>query len=359
MAIIIGKGFRDASNNGLYIFGYHLPNTLSQDIYSILPDFPYTIIDERSTYDLSNLTMNNEVSALLWSNDVTISSGTQAKVEWYRGRDNRKLFTLEHYIDPGEGSFAAGTYQVFSWLGYTILMRTPSHIYDEITENGSYYTKVVLTGGVNTTETINYEIIGIPVSNTIESAVISGDYAIIKASAWGGNGIHYVNFYNSDLGRTIKQYTDTDTYPYTAIFNISTLLAGDYTFSARAYALDGTPASSPDYVTVTITIGRPANWLWTTANDANGNKISGADYRMGNNEWNNFTSRINEFLVYKNFGTTTFTQASFGNTFTATMFNQAKNAIGGMNATGIVDKVKDDNVLASYFNTLKTKLNEL
>ena len=111
--------------------------------------------------------------------------------------------------------------------------------------------------------------------------------------------------------------------------------------------------------TATTLSGRANNWLWTTANDENGNKIPGADYRMGNNEWNNFTDRINEFLVYKEIGAITFTQASFNGTFTATIFNQAKNAIGGMNATGIVNKVKDDNVLAADFNTLKTKLNEL
>ena len=90
-----------------------------------------------------------------------------------------------------------------------------------------------------------------------------------------------------------------------------------------------------------------------------GNKIAGASYRMGNTEWNNFTDRIDEFLLYKGFGTTTFTQVIFGGTFYATRFNEAKNAIGGMNATGISNRITNDDVTASLLNTLKTKLNEL
>ena len=101
------------------------------------------------------------------------------------------------------------------------------------------------------------------------------------------------------------------------------------------------------------TTSRPANWSWSTV------KTSGNDFNLTATEWNNFYSRINEFRVYKGFSSYTFTLASIGSNFTATMFNQAKNAIDAMNATGITDRSAGQDVLASYFNTLRDRLNEL
>jgi len=80
---------------------------------------------------------------------------------------------------------------------------------------------------------------------------------------------------------------------------------------------------------------------------------------MGVEEWNNFCDRINAFLEYK-FGASsrvTFTRASYDMDFYATMFNEAKNAIGGMNPTGISNKVKGNDILAGDLNTLRSKLN--
>lgn len=131
-----------------------------------------------------------------------------------------------------------------------------------------------------------------------------------------------------------------------------------YTIWVRAYDSAGNYVDSSSKTVITQS-GRPDDWKWTTAQNTSGYKISGGAFRMGNDEWNNFTSRINDFLQYKLGTTTTFTQAYQGSQFTATMFNQAKNAIGGMAPTGIADKVKGDKVNASDFNTLMDKLNSL
>lgn len=138
----------------------------------------------------------------------------------------------------------------------------------------------------------------------------------------------------------------------------SSLSSGiDYKFNAisRFTTGGGTTLSSVNSSnTLTLQAStRPNNWAWYTS------KTSGAEFNLTDTEWNDFTSRINEFRTYKGYSTISFTQASSGNDLTATMFNEAKNAIGAMNATGITDRVKGDDVLASYFNTLRDKLNEL
>ena len=175
------------------------------------------------------------------------------------------------------------------------------------------------------------------------------------ASATDNVGMSYFQFLLNGVNQSTVYVSGTSA---SANYTFTGLTEGvEYTLKVNAVDTSSNSTSITRYAT-TLT-GRPADWLWTTANDVNGNKIAGADYRMGNNEWNDFTTIINEFLVYKGFGTTTFTQAIFDGTFYATRFNEAKNAIGGMNTTGITNRITNDDVNAYLFNILKTKLNEL
>jgi len=187
----------------------------------------------------------------------------------------------------------------------------------------------------------------------------NGSSITINASASDNKGVDHVNFYNSTLG-TITDYTS----PYSATFDISSLPDGIHTFLVRAYDVVG---NYSDQKKVDIKIDRttrPLFWEWSSqALDAFQN--GGAVTNLTATEWNQFIQNIKDVVKWKTGVTPTITSAIFDGTFTAVMFNQAKNAIGGINATGITDKlgVSDvgfenaDKVIGNDFIILRDKLN--
>lgn len=117
------------------------------------------------------------------------------------------------------------------------------------------------------------------------------------------------------------------------------------------------PSAWGGWLTVKNEVARPSNWAWTTAQNANGHKISGATFSMLATEWNSFTARINAFRKYKGLDEATFTTASRGGTFYFYMFNEANNAISAMRSTGVSNVSSKNLVYASYFNSLMNALN--
>jgi hypothetical protein len=88
---------------------------------------------------------------------------------------------------------------------------------------------------------------------------------------------------------------------------------------------------------------RPSNWSWVSlvssrATNPNSTYNGVIPLAIVNaSEWNDFTTRINQFRTYKGLGMATFTSASSGGAFTPTMYSQAVNAISPMatvNQTG-------------------------
>lgn len=71
-------------------------------------------------------------------------------------------------------------------------------------------------------------------------------------------------------------------------------------------------------------LDRPLPWFWT---DLNG---SGEQFNLSAEEWNNFTTRINEFRAFKDLEPVSFDTAITGEKLTAIMFLQASNAINEM-----------------------------
>lgn len=137
-----------------------------------------------------------------------------------------------------------------------------------------------------------------------------------------------------------------------------------YLFRTRASKTASYGGYSPTtswggWLTVKNEMTRPSNWVWTTAQNSNGNKISGANYNMLATEWNSFTQRINEFRKYRGSPETSFTSASRGMDFYYYMFNEANNAISGITSTGLSNVTRGDKVYASYFNGLKNSLNNI
>ena len=250
--ITTGKVLRFGDSSEIQIFGYPIPNDLST-IVSGKPA-PWSVINQTTSFDLSSLPINNEVIVALLT--YTIQSPSQIEVKWYKDRDNYILFTSSYSLSSGSTSGYA------SWVGYTRLLSSSAYA-DEIVENGSYRVVFDVTGTTTYNETVIFTVTGIDPQVKIEIPQNDGwlgnnTFFNISASAWGGVGIDYVNFYNSTLG-TVKVYsTDPEplTYPYEAQFNVSSLAENTYyQFVARAYDFNGDYSSQ---VSRTMRIDRTA-----------------------------------------------------------------------------------------------------
>jgi hypothetical protein len=128
----------------------------------------------------------------------------------------------------------------------------------------------------------------------------------------------------------------------------------NYYFRAYAYLnVNGTSGYS-GYSNI-VAYARPSDWAWATS------KISGQPINLTAVEWNNFTSRINEFRVYRGLSTYSFTTVSKGMDITASIFNQAVNAINSMSpnpsATSATAKVTV--ISASILNGIRNSLNSI
>jgi len=109
------------------------------------------------------------------------------------------------------------------------------------------------------------------------------------------------------------------------------------------------------YIVSEVTPVRPYDFGWTLP------KVQGEEYISYASEWMAFVSRIKQFMDYKGVltGRYDFTNAVSGNPFTATIFNQARNAISLMASTSVPSVVSGDVVFASYFNDLVSSLNSI
>lgn len=127
-----------------------------------------------------------------------------------------------------------------------------------------------------------------------------------------------------------------------------------YTLYGYAQAGNGSyyPAGSATFATLADN-PRPSNFSWTYP------KVSGGNFNLTATEWNSFTARINAFRTYKSIGSYSFTSAISGNSFTATMFNQARTAISAMNSSVPSAVSSGGTVYASGLNSLVSALNAI
>jgi hypothetical protein len=115
--------------------------------------------------------------------------------------------------------------------------------------------------------------------------------------------------------------------------------------------------------------GRPNNWAWSynISSGQNVYQINGKDIIiMPATEWNNFTTRINQFRVYKGLSNYAFTTVSSGTTFTRTIINEALTAIRNMsthftggNAVPSNRIVGQEILVASYYQQMRDALNSI
>jgi hypothetical protein len=192
-------------------------------------------------------------------------------------------------------------------------------------------------------------------NNTITVNVsVSGGWSSIDVEMWTSDGA-------SKLATRSQGYNGSQSFSV----SFGGLVANaSYLFRAIAYKTASYGGYSPNsgyggWLTIKNNVLRPANWLWTTGKDANGHKVSGANYSMLASEWNAFTTRINDFRKFRDLTDYSFTTAYSGNNFMYYMFNEAKTAIDAISATGVLQKTTGNSVLASDFNRMMDTLNSI
>lgn len=332
-----------------------------------------------------------EIGAYDTSNNYGFKTVTKT---YYISTPNNPTGTVSLYTSSGVGGRAKGIFYVqYDALSYTTgyevrarkvsdtsvekvvsTTQTTDVAINQLEHGTQYY--VDYRGTSNVSGTIKYSsysstlrLTTLPEEPQI-TGTVSGSVITIQISNQPSGGW-------TDI--TVERYDSSNVYVDSKVITTAsgtaewTGLASNSTWKFKAKTrlnVSGTDLFSYNYsILITIQVTKPSDWKWTTANDSNGDKIKGADFRIGAIEWNNFQKRINEFRSYKkltpyNFYDTFINSTSFttpvNNTYIYVYyFNQALNAINDMIATGLATKVKGDDMLASDFNTLKSKLNSI
>lgn len=130
-----------------------------------------------------------------------------------------------------------------------------------------------------------------------------------------------------------------------------------YLFRARATKTSAYYSPSPSswgaWLTIKNEMARPLNWTWHTS------KASGQPFNVTAAEWNQFTTKINDFREYESLSRYSFSNAIRGQPFYFNMFNEARAAINEMRATGLGTVTRGNPIYASHLNTLMNTLNAI
>jgi len=86
-------------------------------------------------------------------------------------------------------------------------------------------------------------------------------------------------------------------------------------------------------------------------------KVKGYGFYVSAVEWNALIDAVTLMYTQKGLPNPGLTKVSAAQSFTATLFNQVRAAIGSVQPTGILDKVPGDFCVAADFNQLRTSLN--
>ena len=310
------------------------------------------------------------------SSNGTASSG----YGWTRSFTPEQLSGLSEWAGTASGGIHA------SWYSATNATAYIWEIYQGTSTNGTY-----ITGGSTTSTSMSYTGLAEYTTYTIKvygtrgsdrgghqtATVRTADLTkpSISITSSDGEGRMYIAFSASDSQSGLRTY---DTY-YTEISNAngSSYSRGSYTTSKfktftedaygnefihnayyymRVVAYDTEGNNQSANVRVQYKIARPTDWTWHTS------KTAGQVISLTASEWNSFCTKINLFRQYKSLSNYTFTTATSGSVITASIVNQAVNAISAMSPpTSAPSTVtsKSSVITASFFNTLSRSLNSI
>ena len=130
----------------------------------------------------------------------------------------------------------------------------------------------------------------------------------------------------------------------------------DAYYYMKVVAYDSSGNNSSANVRVQFKMARPSDWAWHTV------KATGQPINITAQEWNSFCIKINQFRQYKSLSNYSFTTAVTGQTITASIVNQAVNALSSASpptkppSTATAGQTE---ITASFFNTLSSSLNSI
>lgn len=263
------------------------------------------------------------------------------------------------------GGTNATTYRVelYSSSGYLVASDgTPSRSYtfSGLSEYTSYRVKVY---GKN--ETGN----GTPAEQSARTgdftpptiSSISGDSNGKMQLNWNaydsGSGLRYSSTFKTQIssrnGNTYgnESYTTSNYRSFTTDASGNEFVHNSY-YYMRVSAYDNADNSSTRDTQVQYKMARPNSWYWHV------DKVSGQNVNVTAAEWNSFCLRINQFRQYRNLSNAYFTTVRTGDVITASIVNEARNAIASMTSTPAL-MYKGNDIYASYFNSLRDSLNSI
>lgn len=239
--------------------------------------------------------------------------------------------------------------------------------------NGSYYDS--LSYEVEQNSYLSTSDISAPSGASFSSATINGTaYSYLPSSLYISSDTTVYIYYVSTYTVYLRTYKDGSLYTSNSysIPSGSYINPSDYTSAPSGYHLDYVSAGGTTYASLNVNIRitsttyvyvyyvadkvRPLDWSWTTT------VAQGSEIKLTAAEWNNFTSRINEFREYADLSSYTFTKAVSGVTvIEATICNEAYTAIDAITGHGTLPTklVSGGSLYASFFNGLKNALNAI
>ena len=367
----IGKGVT-GSNGTLTLFGYPLPNYLSDDFDSIVGNTPYTIQNPTTNFNISSLTEDHEVVLVMYYNTSThITSAVTVTTNWYREHDNKCVFSCSNYTSaPPTGSYYSSFATTF-WIGW-LSESTFNYLggyYEEIMENGYYRCDINITGGLYDSGTIYFVVSGMPAFTRLSNpTTTSFSWKVGLANTFDTNSYIRVGVCN-------HSFTNGQSYAPSGIVSYITApsstsnscvvegtITGQsqgttYTLYGFAQAANGLYYTCSSDSITTLGSARPAYFYWDNS------KVSGNSFDIKATEWNRMIQNIKDVHIYKlgsyNASNYPMSNVSSEGIFYADRFNECRYAIGSLNSTGIYTKYPGDIIYASDINTLSTKLNEI
>ncbi|WP_168120729.1 hypothetical protein [Paenibacillus sp. HB172176] len=249
-------------------------------------------------------------------------------------------------------SGASGTWSTFSTTGtsYYLSVGTYGVQYD-------FKAIATLTGGGTSNSSYTTQGTSQPKTPAISGQVTNGSTFTIYTSGMQGNWSSITVERLSSTGSYLDSKTITPSgNQYVQWLN----MPANTTNQFRAYSSYSSLNSPYSDNTITLQNNRPEEFSWTYE------KSKDENFNLTATEWNNLTSKINEFRAYR-LGTNSsysFTQAQTGSPFYAVMFNQAVNAINGINNPSPTisppsTKMRGDIITASDINQLKFSINSV
>lgn len=247
----------------------------------------------------------------------------------------------ESWVGTGTGS---ASYQSFDY-GYGITLRCEGYA---IRKGVSYFvgSSTVTTNGNPT-----------PIPSTPSYLNVFNVSITGFDISWGSStdAEEYYVYFNGSFLRTVRHPTTSS--------RVTTTLTPNVSYSICVSASNITGESSKRCSTVLVAPNRPADWTWNFTSPNLFTLTNKVATIVDAAQWNNFTSRINEFRVYKlgagnNYNFTS-ANTTMTNSHVTNCINQAALAINDMVSNKLPTNYSGVTITKDVFNTMATRLNSI